>query len=425
MAFAGRLKCDGTILADLLRQQVICEIMSRGQEYVLGEAGMRKSQPNKKAPRGSRGKRPDILGARTTSKGLGAGERFYALGGFTGRMESLQEGTAAGAPKVPDAEDIARMAGALSTAAREDPGAFGVLSERPSEGDLRELLSDTFTALRQQGPKAPLSAPQRSALEAIIRLRGRPALLVRDDTFVVPEGAWEMLAPFRPDMSTVLKSVCRIEIAEGYPELPYAGTGFVIGKNLVMTNAHVAEVFAAKAAGGWRIKPSMKIMIDFKEEFGSAARAEFPIVEIVGIHKTLDLALLKANPRGTPGHAFPKPLSVQKDSGFVAAGNNVYTAGYPASDSSRNDPTQMHRIYGGIYEKKRLSPGRIMAASVANKDLSHDCSTLGGNSGSCVADLATHTVVGLHHGGRYREANHAVLLPTLVNDPMLAAVNFR
>ncbi len=386
---------------------------------------MAKSQPNKKARPVPRNKRSGSRGSGAKPKSLGAGERFYALGGFTGRMESLQEGTAAGASRAPDAEEIARMAGALSAAAREDPGAFGVLSERPNEGDLRDLLSDTFTALRQQGAKAPLSAPQRSALEAIIRLRGRPALLVRDDTFVVPEGAWEMLAPFRPDMSTVLKSVCRIEIAEGYPELPYAGTGFVVGKNLVMTNAHVAEVFAAKAAGGWRIKPSMRIMVDFKEEFGSAARAEFPIVEIVGIHKTLDLALLKASSKGTPGQAFPKPLKVQKEAGFVAAGNNVYTAGYPASDSSRNDPAQMHRIYGGIYEKKRLSPGRIMAASVMDKDLSHDCSTLGGNSGSCVADLATHTVVGLHHGGSYRQANHAVLLPTLANDPMLAAVNFR
>ena len=31
----------------------------------------------------------------------------------------------------------------------------------------------------------------------------------------------------------------------GYPGLPYGGTGFVVGDGLLMTNRHVAELFAA------------------------------------------------------------------------------------------------------------------------------------------------------------------------------------
>ena len=38
----------------------------------------------------------------------------------------------------------------------------------------------------------------------------------------------------------------------------------------------------------------------------------------------------------------------------------------------------------------------------------HDCSTLGGNSGSVVLSLATGDAVGLHFAGRFLEANFAV-----------------
>jgi hypothetical protein len=38
-----------------------------------------------------------------------------------------------------------------------------------------------------------------------------------------------------------------------------------------------------------------------------------------------------------------------------------------------------------------------------------------------VIDLATHTVIGLHFGGRYRKGNVAVPLWRLVEDPMVTA----
>jgi endonuclease G len=40
--------------------------------------------------------------------------------------------------------------------------------------------------------------------------------------------------------------------------------------------------------------------------------------------------------------------------------------------------------------------------------LLHDCSTLGGNSGSVLIDLATGRAIGLHFAGRFLEANYAV-----------------
>ncbi|MCT7341310.1 hypothetical protein N5K55_13525 [Pseudomonas aeruginosa] len=40
--------------------------------------------------------------------------------------------------------------------------------------------------------------------------------------------------------------------------------------------------------------------------------------------------------------------------------------------------------------------------------LTHDCSTLGGNSGSAVLSIDGGEVVGLHFGGQFRKTNYAV-----------------
>ena len=52
----------------------------------------------------------------------------------------------------------------------------------------------------------------------------------------------------------------------------------------------------------------------------------------------------------------------------------------------------MQSIFGDVYDKKRLAPGQV---TEARPDvLLHDCSTLGGNSGSVLVDLATGEAVG-------------------------------
>ena len=87
----------------------------------------------------------------------------------------------------------------------------------------------------------------------------------------------------------------------------------------------------------------------------------------------------------------------------------------------------MRRIFMDVYNVKRLQPGRAVTYSAKFSALEHDCSTLGGNSGSPVVDLETHQVIGLHFGGRYGLGNYAVPLWMLTADPLLAKgeVNFR
>src|SRR6516165_11707527 len=45
----------------------------------------------------------------------------------------------------------------------------------------------------------------------------------------------------------------------------------------------------------------------------------------------------------------------------------------------------------------------------------HDCTTLGGNSGSVVLNLSTGEAVGLHFAGLYQETNYAVRASVLRN----------
>ncbi|MGH9248561.1 MAG: trypsin-like serine peptidase, partial [Acidimicrobiales bacterium] len=102
-------------------------------------------------------------------------------------------------------------------------------------------------------------------------------------------------------------------------------------------------------------------------------------------------------------------------------GRPVYVIGYPAWDGRRNEPEPMRRIFMDVYNVKRLQPGVTVESQTPQTVLRHDCSTLGGNSGSPVFDLASHTVVGLHFGGRYGVGNYAVPLWRMVDDPLVAS----
>ncbi|WP_315816255.1 hypothetical protein [Paraflavitalea speifideaquila] len=55
---------------------------------------------------------------------------------------------------------------------------------------------------------------------------------------------------------------------------------------------------------------------------------------------------------------------------------------------------------------KRLAPGKI--TNVTPTRIFHNCSTLGGCSGSAVIDLNTGNAVGLHFAGRFLQSNYAV-----------------
>lgn len=306
---------------------------------------------------------------------------------------------------------------------------------------LLKLGAGALDALRTEGPSAPLSAEAQLGIEAIVSV-ARPALMLQDGAFGDPPPPWDdILAPHRDSIRAAAMSVGRIGVP-GLPQIPYAGTGFMVAEDVVMTNCHVARVFSqAGPDGEWSFQPGLQASLDFLEDpdarqADGTVSGSLRIDQVVGIHPSLDLALLRVTP---PETSTARPLTLMSRDPDVLHGRNVYVVGYPAPDY-RNDTMLQRSIFQDRYFVKRLQPGAVMApppgaifrvepcsaGTEADDVVFHDASTLGGNSGSCVIDLDSNEVIALHFGGQYMQYNVAVALWRLADDPLLsrAGVSF-
>ena len=278
------------------------------------------------------------------------------------------------------------------------------------------------------GNDSEISDQDQQGLEAIILLAGRPALLIQEGAFLPPPKLWADLnaAPLRDKIQASIQRVGRIEVS-GNPNFEWLGTGWLAGKDVVITNRHVAVEFSKRTDDGkWTFRAPMASSVNLRAELNSESPLAFAVTSIIGIHEDHDLAALQVEQISGDEH-LPDPLPVAREAPATLKGRKVYVIGYPAWDGRRNDPEPMKRIFADIYNVKRLQPGEISGEALSTFDIFHDCSTLGGNSGSPVIDLETHRVLGLHFGGRFLERNHAVPLWTLQGDDLIkrAAINFQ
>jgi hypothetical protein len=167
-----------------------------------------------------------------------------------------------------------------------------------------------------------------------------------------------------------------------------------------MTNRHVLEEVATyDKRSGWRMRDEVSVRIDFAEEVGGIKSHEVPITGIWGMHSHYDIAILHIGPNHPPALRY-SPRSASN-------GQTVVTIGYPAYDSRRNDAAVMNDIFRGIYNVKRVMPGFLIDEASDPNLIRHDCSTLGGSSGSPVVDPTTGYVVGVHYRGYYLRWNEA------------------
>jgi Trypsin-like peptidase domain len=308
---------------------------------------------------------------------------------------------------------------------------------------LLEVGARALESLRNDGPSAALTTEAQLGIEAIVSV-ARPALTIDDGAFGDPPPPWDqILGPHRERIRNTTLSVGRIGV-RGLPQVPYAGTGFMVAEDVVMTNCHVARVFSqSESNGAWSFQPGLEADLDFVEDPDTQMAIGGPptgvrIDDVIGIHPALDLALLRVTP-SEAADGMAKPLTLMSRDPGPLAGRNVYVLGYPAPDY-RNDRAVQRSIFGDRYFVKRLQPGAGMAppagaifrmepcsAGTEQDDVMfHDASTLGGNSGSCVVDLESNQVIGLHFAGQYMQYNEAVALWRLADDPLLvrAGVNF-
>jgi hypothetical protein len=385
----------------------------------------------------------DTEGSRTAAKqflrrfGTQGGSKTESTGDSVGGSDPAAP---IGDARVKDALD--HLDNAIAQAQQRTGNADAETAEQ-----LKSVAAQGLRKLATEGAAAKLSTAERLGLEAVIRADGsRPVFFIRKgqlDRTGVAVGNWnDALNMHAQHIADVVPAVGRIGLKQNRSE--YTGTGFLVGKNRVLTNRHVLEAIADQAKdGSWKFKGDASI--DFIAEQDNAATLLCNITSVLFAGpepineeidpKKLDLALLEiGSPAG--GKTLPEPLTISTKSGIVTTPRDLYVVGFPAQAGlyfGAGDPdvgTEYAKVLTSIFADefgvKRLAPGHVDAGlgSVAdggkNWAFEHDASTLGGNSGSCIVDFGDGlSVIGLHFGGGPRHENYAhalaVLKPTFTN----------
>lgn len=261
-----------------------------------------------------------------------------------------------------------------------------------------------------------------NVLESVILGNGlRPAFDIRGGDFEELPTMWSELNEARDALRPIIRAVGRIDIS-GHPSMTFAGTGFVCGDRLLMTNRHVAELFIRASDDGASLAfcPGMSCSIDMKQEVADPSSSRIELTGEGAISMEWDLAVLRI--AQTP--AGVEPVHLVADEPTDADDGTAAVVGYPAFDPSESLVDQLS-IFRGVFDKKRLQPGKLRGltgvASFGHEviALTHDCTTLGGSSGSVVIDVANRRVVGVHFAGKPAVANYCVPSWKLLNSAFL------
>lgn len=267
-----------------------------------------------------------------------------------------------------------------------------------------------------EGTTARLSMPEDlstgMALEAIILADLRPPFLITND-LIEPAGNYDrpdLLQSHKAALEAACLKVSRVDLFNH--RLPYAGTGWLIADDIVVTNRHVADVFAQGTPSGLyemrfdRFGERLRIEANRYHQHDTAQPDDYnplrirEVLYIASAHEP-DFAFLRVS----PDHGLT-PVELSEIP--ARADQPIAAIGYPASDRRRNDADLMDDLFGEIYNVKRFSPGLCTGLSSDGLHLYADYTTLGGNSGSLVLDMETQKAVGLHFAGTFEETNYAV-----------------
>ncbi|HEC0466464.1 TPA: trypsin-like peptidase domain-containing protein, partial [Pseudomonas aeruginosa] len=288
--------------------------------------------------------------------------------------------------------------------------ARGEWSNVPAYNASREQIADHLG--KSVSPESDASFfDSRRFSEAIVLLKSRPVLLVKNGIFdeAPLAGLEQRLKKHRAALATPIRSVGRLELID-HDSMDWCGTGWRIEDDLIVTNRHVASLFAERQGSLFRFRlnqagKQVRTRVDFREEYRQPESDEHVIARVLWIAPDVseapDMAILQV----VKGDLLPPPLVLARQD--AEPRQAVAVVGYPARDS-RNDAGAMEDIFGNIYDVKRFAPGEVVGLPHDAWYLTHDCSTLGGNSGSAVLSIDGGEVVGLHFGGQFRKTNYAV-----------------
>jgi hypothetical protein len=247
------------------------------------------------------------------------------------------------------------------------------------------------------------TAAELAALELVIRmLRPAPAC-EGGELLPLPGGPGDHLYSttlaaqwdsFRRMVKPLLFSIGRVDSLD--ENTGHVGTGFLVAPGLLATNRHVLGILSL---GSEELEKGQAV-VKFNQENGvpDPEGSEVPITAVAAVHAQLDMVLLRIDPQPTR-----PPLEIESTS--VATEEPVATIGYPSQDSFRN-PIFADAIFKTQYGTKRGALGEIL--DFAPMTVFHDCSTMGGNSGSPIFSMRSGRVVGLHRSGFFMYRNEGI-----------------
>ncbi|MDJ0277692.1 trypsin-like peptidase domain-containing protein [Sphingomonas sp. 2R-10] len=354
-----------------------------------------------------------------------------------------------------------------------DAGPGSISDAMPGRGDIEQHID---TLLPRDWQETPFSRPTidlfRStvdqiydpsvpddhvlddfAVEAIVIADGsRPVSFIEDGKMLPPMGNGpfiDLMNRQAATIETIGRSVGRVEsdvrIAEPWMDgVFYAGSAFVVGPDLAMTNRHVAEIMIRGGKAGSGPFPLNGLWwLNFAGEHGSSVRRRFAVLEVlwagsdvVGTGSgldVLDMALLRLGP-AEAGDVLPGALALTLDE--PGEGQTVGIVGYPGRPRivvekpddqlacAEEAERALLKVFDNRFGFKRAASGEVDAqpgfdGDVRGWTIRHDVSTLGGNSGSPIFDLGPGRpprVLALHFGGCTRRTNYGTVFDKLADD---------
>jgi hypothetical protein len=288
--------------------------------------------------------------------------------------------------------------------------------------DVVRAAQEALDKVDAEGTASNLTDFQRVSLEAIVQLTGRPAMRYKNGVVQNPPNdagdneRWRTLvAVARSKINRASASVGQVGLLRADGTADPVGTAWRVGENLVVTNRHVAEAFvvdATLARSMWKYDPKKTAVVNFTVTDEATKTSRFDVADLAycADEEPVDLAVFRLKP-GAEKLPSPLPLDFAAESIGreieVAGigrfqGEEVYVVGHPFRAAATSATASVFGVADGF---KRCSPGLVTTISQFEHAFEHDCSTLGGNSGSCVLSVSGHKVVGLHYGGVQVNAN--------------------
>jgi hypothetical protein len=354
------------------------------------------------------------------------------------RRDSMAHESAMSSVGPPGVEDRKKIAKEVKrVVARTSAGkASDRVSDVEAESIAAELVAQAtrvMEALEGGATDESVSGADAMALEAVIHVRGRPAVRVEgsglEDLSVYPGAElWQLYVDVHErELIIVSNSTCAVHVRDRIaPQFSWIqGTAWLAAPDIAVTNRHVlfpplgGTRLARRVPGtsAARLKTDLEITLDFTFDNGPKRIVTYSVIEVPFVsaeRDPIDVAVLRVQPLDVADRAKPNPLQVCSAAFDI---DHLYVVGHPGRMPSV--PERVRAVFGSPDERKRVSFGQVMNGAAAGPgEVLHDASTIGGYSGGCVLGFLSREVRALHYFGDPVAGNRAITADALLRHPV-------